>query len=82
MVSLLRQHVIRVIIFIDDTLVMAQRQEDLLIMTKEIITLLHLLGFSKNWDKLAQIPSQEIQFLGFVVNSVTMIMSLPKCLGR
>ena len=32
--SLLRQHGIRVIIFIDDTLVMAQKQEDLLIMTR------------------------------------------------
>ena len=76
--SLLRQHGIRVIIFIDDTLVMAQKQEDLLIMTREIITLLHLLGFSINWDKSALIPSQEIQFLGFVVNSVTMTMSLPE----
>ena len=62
----------------DDTLVMAQKQEDLLIMTREIITLLHLLGFSINWDKSALIPSQEIQFLDFVVNSVTMTMSLPE----
>ena len=57
---------------------MAQKQEDLLIMTREIITLLHLLGFSINWDKSALIPSQEIQFLGLVVNSVTMTMSLPE----
>ena len=77
-VSLLQQHGIRVIIFIDDTLVMAQKQEDLLVMTQEIITLLHLLGFSINWEKSALIPSQEIQFLGFVVNSVAMTMSLPE----
>lgn len=57
---------------------MAQKHEDLLVMTQQINTLLHLLGFSINWGKSTLIPSQEIQFLGFVVNSVTMTMSLPE----
>ena len=57
---------------------MAQKQEDLLIMTREIITLLHLQGFSINCSKLALILSQDIQFLGFVMNFVTMTLSLPE----
>jgi len=57
---------------------MAQKQEDLLPMIQKIITMLHLVGFSKDWEKPALIPSQGIQFLGFVVNSRAMTMSLPE----
>ena len=77
-IALLRQQGIRVIIFLDDMLLMAQKREDLLAITQEVITLLHLLGFIINWDKSSLTPSQQIHFLGFMIDSVLMTMSLPK----
>ena len=59
-----------VIILINDTLVMAERP--VVAMIQMIITMLHLMGFSISWDKSALILSQEIQLLGFVVNSGAM----------
>jgi len=76
-IALLRQQGIWVIIFLD-MLLMAQKREDLLAITQEVITLLHLLGLIINWDKSSLTPSQQIHFLGFMIDSVLMTMSLPK----
>ena len=43
----------------------------------DILTLLELLGFVVNYQKQPQNPIQSIEFLGVLVNSVTLDMSLP-----
>ena len=48
--ALLRHKGIRSVVFIDDILLMAQSQEELVQMTKELIQLLQLLGFMINWE--------------------------------
>ncbi|XP_070550151.1 uncharacterized protein [Ptychodera flava] len=40
--------------------------------------LLQHLGFGINWEKSYLVPTQEIEFLGFLINSVTMRMFLPE----
>ncbi|XP_070572493.1 uncharacterized protein [Ptychodera flava] len=42
------------------------------------VTLLLSLGFLVNWEKSKLVPKQEIQFLGMVINSQEMTISLPQ----
>lgn len=59
-------------------MLVAQKPEDFLAITQVVITLLHLLGFIISWDKSSLTPSQQILFLGFVIDLVLMSMSLLK----
>jgi hypothetical protein len=77
-VDLLRRRDIRSILFLDDMLVMDQTRQGLERKTGHIVSLLQLLGFQVNWTKSVLVPSQIIQYLGLVVNSVTMTISIPK----
>ena len=45
---------------------------------KEILHFLQLLGFVINQEKSVLSPSQTIQFLGFIVDSALMVISLPQ----
>ena len=76
--ALLRQRSVRLILYLDDMLLMAQSQSELKSVVKSVTQLLQLLGFTINWEKSNLSPTQRIQFLGFVVDSVEMTMSLPK----
>lgn len=76
--ALLRWNRIRSIVFIDDILLMAQSREELVQVAQELIQLLQLLGFMINWEKSILNPYQEIIFLGFLVNSLQMVLSLPE----
>ena len=70
-VSVLRRITIRMVIYLDDMLVMGQTME------KIVIFLLHHLGFVLNLEKSILNPVQEIEFLGVTINSVKMCLSLP-----
>ena len=76
-VAYLREKGVRLIIYIDDILIMAQTSSlahQLLLLT---LDLLELTGFLVYYPKCILIPSQVIEFLGFLVNSSTMTLALP-----
>ena len=73
----LRFQNIRVIYYIDDTLIIAKSSDQCSRHAHEVCNLLSRVGFTVNQAKSQLIPSQQIQFLGFVVDSVSMTLSLP-----
>ena len=76
--ALLRRQGIRTIIFLDDMLIMGQSKEELVDQVGEILQFLQLLGFVINQEKSVLSPSHTIQFLGFMVDSALMMISLPQ----
>ena len=62
--------------FIDDLINFGDSYEDCLINLAETIALLQKLGFIIHPDKSHLTPTQEITFLGFVINSNSMTISL------
>ena len=74
--ALLRRNGLRAIVFLDDMLLLAQSMTLLRTQTQEVIHLLQLLGFIVNWEKSHLTPSQELTYLGFVINSWKMLTSL------
>ena len=77
-VSLLRRQGVRCIIFLDDLLVMQQTQSSLRRTTLDVLTLLQVLGFRINREKSGLTPTRLIQYLGLVVDSTQMTISLPE----
>jgi hypothetical protein len=59
---------LRVIVFIDDILVMAETESLLKDNITEVVYLLENLGVVVNHPKSELTPTQEIEFLGFTVN--------------
>ena len=76
--AILRRINIRIIIYIDDMLIMSQTIEEMLMIRDTVIFLLQHLGLIINLDKSVLIPVQDIEFLGLRINSVQMTLSLPK----
>ena len=76
-VAALRQIGLRLIIYIDDILIMAETESLLKDHVTAVVYLLENLGFVINHPKSELAPTQEIQFLGFTVNSSTMELKLP-----
>ena len=76
-VATLRELGLRVIIYIDDILIIANTESLLRDHIMGVVYLLENLGFVLNYPKSQLIPTQEIEFLGFVVNSTTMELKLP-----
>jgi hypothetical protein len=77
-VGLLRKQGIRLIIYLDDILLMASTAETLSHHVALTVALLELLGFVVNYQKSQLNPVQSLEFLGFQINSVTFQISLPK----
>jgi hypothetical protein len=76
--SVLRQRGIRLIAYLDDFLIMAESAQLALQHEATALNLLEGLGFVVNYPKSLLTPSHQIEFLGFVVNSASMTLSLPK----
>ena len=76
--SFLRQRGIRLIAYLDDFLIMAESKQLALQHAATTLNILEGLGFVINYQKSLLIPSQQIEFLGYIVNSVSMSLSLPK----
>ena len=68
---------IRVLIYVDDFLLLAATKEEAVKNTHLFITLLQSLGFIINFKKSSLTPSQVITFLGFKIDSTSMMLSLP-----
>ena len=77
-IALLRRLNIRIIIYLDDMLIMCQSQGELVVAQETLIFLLQHLGFVINQKKSLLTPVQKIEFLGMEINSVTMTLTLPQ----
>ena len=77
-VAWLRQLGIRLIIYLDDILILAPSKELAELHAATVIYLLENLGFMINHEKSTLIPATEMEFLGFLVNSVTLTLSFPR----
>ena len=76
--SWLRGQGVRMIIFLDDILVLAPTIETLNQHARMTISLLESLGFLINYQKSTLVPTQRILFLGMLIDSSTMEFVLPK----
>ena len=77
-VGLLRQLGIRLIVYLDDMLIMAQSRDIALQHASTALDLLQGLGFMINYLKSVLVPSTRMEFLGFVVDSLTLSLALPR----
>ncbi|CAC5393416.1 unnamed protein product [Mytilus coruscus] len=77
-IGILRRMGVRMIIYLDDILLMAENPQKLEIHRNSTLFLLQKLGFLINWKKSSLNPTQKIEFLGFKINSVEMMFYLSK----
>ena len=75
--AVLREMGVRIIIYIDDMLIMAESETLLKDHVKGVVYLLENLGFVINLPKSALEPKRTIEFLGFQVDSTSMELKLP-----
>jgi len=76
-VGWLRARGIRLVIYLDDILIMAETSALLLKDLNSVTNILDRLGFLVNEKKSVFIPCQVLEFLGCIVNSVSLCFSLP-----
>ena len=68
----------RLVTYCDDILIMCSSRQDTLDTTSRLIEVLQTLGFSVNAAKSSLAPSRSQRFLGFIINSASMTISLPE----
>ena len=76
-IALLCTRRISLIIYLDDLLIAAGTYIDCLNHTKQVISLLESLGFRTNYEKSIIIPTQKLEFLGFIIDSTSTSLALP-----
>jgi hypothetical protein len=76
-VAALRQRGIRLVIYLDDILIMAESQALALHHAASTLNLLEGLGFIVNYKKSQLVPCQKIDFLGFLIDSTNLTLQLP-----
>jgi hypothetical protein len=69
---------IRVSYYLDDTLIRAPNPTMALCDTRDFGSLLQMAGFLLHAGKSVQIPTQSIEYLGFIIDSRTMTIALPR----
>lgn len=72
----LREDGVLLVIYIDDIILFADDPQTLLGFIQRAITLLQSLGFTIHSDKSQLVPSQRVNFLGFILDSVAMTVSM------
>ena len=77
-VGLLRQLGIILRVYLDNMFIMAQFQDIALQHASTALDLLQGLGFMINFLKSVLVPSTKMEFLGFVVDSITLSLALPR----
>ena len=75
-ISLIRRLNIRIIIYLDDILLLGRSIKEILIATDKVISLLQHLGFVINLKKSILTPQQKGELLGLPVDSLNMSLSL------
>ena len=68
----------KLVAYLDDLLIIGSTKEEAIQSRDCVLFLLQKLGFSINWEKSELRPSQEMEFLGMIINSTTMTVWLPK----
>jgi len=76
-VGTLRQMGIRLIIYLDNILIMHQIREELILLIPLVCQMFQALGLMVNMEKSQLTPKQEIEFLGFLVNSLSLHLAFP-----
>ena len=76
-ITILRRLNIRMIIYIDDMLIIGSSMEEILMARDTVLHLLEALGFVINYQKSMTTPTTEIEFLGVIINSNTLTLSIP-----
>uniref|UniRef100_A0A0P6EQZ6 Reverse transcriptase/ribonuclease h/methyltransferase n=1 Tax=Daphnia magna TaxID=35525 RepID=A0A0P6EQZ6_9CRUS len=76
-VAFFRKQGIRLVVYLDDFLVMNETENGTRADLKTVLDLLNALGFLINWDKSVTVPTQTIEYLGMVVDSNRLSFSLP-----
>ena len=74
----LRSMGVRLVVYIDDVLVLARSQEECLRHTQLLVDTLHHFGFGVHPDKIQAVPTRSIEFLGIQVNSALMQFRVPR----
>ena len=78
MAALLRQLGMRLIVYIDDILILAESRDKARDHAMGLVYLLENLGFAVSKAKCQLEPTQNIEFLGFTVDSLKRELSLPR----
>ena len=76
-VASIRNKGIRLVIYLDDMAIISSSRELSSQEAAIVVQILESLGFIINREKSVLIPSQKIVFLGYVIDSVAMTVSLP-----
>lgn len=76
--AFLRMHGIRLIVYLDDILIIASSYEECQEHFQLTRSILESLGFRVNDKKSIPVPTKHIDFLGVSINSENMLMSLPE----
>ena len=77
-VAFLRQMGIRLLIYLDDVILLNQSQIGLEKDKLTVLKLLHGLGFVVNLQKSMLSPAQQVEYLGYLINSKNLTLSLPQ----
>lgn len=77
-IAVLRSSGIKIVIYLDDILIMHQRQQEIVNIFNMVLTLLKNLGFLIKREKCSPFPSQELVFLGALINSHQMSLAVPR----
>ncbi|CAB4020333.1 Hypothetical predicted protein, partial [Paramuricea clavata] len=75
--SIARIQGIRIVIYLDDMLILDQSPERLSSIFRSVVNLLKRLGFLIKQEKCSQAPSQCLEFLGSLINSKEMTPAAP-----
>lgn len=76
--SSLREREIRLIVYLDDILIMSQHHSQILLALNVVMNLLESLGFIINKEKSILMPSRSLEFLGFTVDTLKYLFLLPQ----
>ena len=77
-VQIVRQMGVRIIYYLDDTLLLARSREEAVRQTALWALILTELGFVINWEKSQLTPTQKTIFLGVEIDSLHMSFALPE----
>lgn len=69
---------VRLIVYLDNILIMAESKQLANQHAQLVLGALENLGFVVNYEKSVMIPSPQMEFLGFLVDSTTMTLALPR----
>ena len=76
--SFLKKLKIRLIIYIEDILILGADLAEILMARDSVLAILQSLGFIINLKKSVLEPSNLMEFLGFLVNSVDLTLTVPE----